>query len=84
MTNRTRLSWTISLTVGAWLLVVAPANAYIDGGTGAFIFQAIIAFALAASVTLKMQWRRLKGLFGGAAPVEETVDEPAAAPSDEA
>lgn len=83
MDNRTRLSWTIALTVGAWLVVVAPANAYIDGGSASFIFQALIAFGMAAAVTLKMQWRRVRGLFHRAVPVEEAVEEPASSPSDE-
>jgi hypothetical protein len=63
--TRSRIAWTLALALGAWLLIAPPAAAYIDGGSGAFIFQAVIAFAMAAGVTVKMSWRRIKALFGG-------------------
>lgn len=37
--------------------------AYVDPGSGAFLFQALIAFALASSLTVKRYWRRLVALF---------------------
>lgn len=33
--------------------------AYIDAGSGSFIFQAIVGTALAVALTVKMFWRRI-------------------------
>ena len=41
------------------LLFIPIANAYIDPGTGSFIFQAAIGALLAAGVALKVFWRRI-------------------------
>lgn len=35
--------------------------AYIDPGSGSFIFQAIVGTALAAAFAVKMFWRRIVG-----------------------
>ena len=40
-----------------------PAQAYVDPGTGSFIFQAVIGAALAASVAIKVFWKRIADLF---------------------
>ncbi len=62
-TVRTRVSWTVALTLAAWLLVVPGASAYVDPGSGSFVFQALIAFFMAAGLSAKMFWRRIKGFF---------------------
>lgn len=49
----------------------STAHAYLDPGTGSFIFQAIIAGLVGASVTLKMYWGQVKAFLSrkrGAAP----------------
>ena len=63
MITRSRLLWTAFLTVGAWALFVPAASAYVDPGSTSFVFQALIAFAMAAGLTLKTFWRRLKSFF---------------------
>lgn len=63
MRTRSRVAWTAVLAVGAWLLVVPAASAYVDPGSTSFVFQALIAFAMAAGLTVKTFWRRLKGMF---------------------
>ncbi|HEX2029674.1 MAG TPA: hypothetical protein VHF25_16960 [Nitriliruptorales bacterium] len=60
---RTFASRVVVLTLALWLLVVPAASAYVDPGSGAFIFQALIAFTMAAGLTVKTFWRRLRALF---------------------
>ena len=73
--TRSRIVRTLALTLGLWMLVVPAANAYVDPGTGAFIFQALIAGLLAAGLTVKMWWRKVKSLFTGREPEPvETAD----------
>ena len=45
--------------VGGSLLWIPVANAYIDPGTGSFIFQAAIGALLAAGVAIKLFWKRI-------------------------
>lgn len=37
--------------------------AYIDPGSGSFLFQVVVGSAMAAGLGLKVFWRRLTGLF---------------------
>jgi hypothetical protein len=54
------LSW----LVACFSLVVIPtANAYIDPGSGSFIFQMIVGAALGISVGVKLFWRRIRSFF---------------------
>jgi hypothetical protein len=43
-------------------LWLPAANAYIDPGSGSFVFQALIGGLLAAAVALKVFWKRMIGL----------------------
>lgn len=45
------------------MIVVAPANAYLDPGSGSIIFQAVIGAALGISLALKVYWRRVVAFF---------------------
>ena len=45
--------------VGFSLLWIPVANAYVDPGTGSFIFQAAIGTLLAVSVAVKVFWKRV-------------------------
>ena len=60
---RSRPAWILSLTIVAWSLVLAPANAYIDPGTTGYVFSLLVAFFAAAGMTLKLFWRRIVGFF---------------------
>ena len=60
---RTRLRGVLGLTIAAWLLVLAPANAYVDPGTTGYVFSLLVAFFAAAGMTLKVFWRRIVGFF---------------------
>jgi hypothetical protein len=53
----------ISFVTG-YLLLPTRADAYLDPGTGSFIFQAILGSLVVISVTVKLFWNRILGLFG--------------------
>ncbi len=75
MNTRARVVLTAVLAVGAWAMVVPAASAYVDPGSTSFVFQALIAFAMAAGLTIKTFWRRLKGLFSRAQATAETEEQ---------
>lgn len=58
-----RVAWVAWLTLCLSLLVVPVANAYIDLGSGSLIFQAVVGAAMAASLGVKVFWRRIAGIF---------------------
>ena len=48
----------------AFCFVTLPAaNAYVDPGTGSFVFQAIVGGILAVGLAVKMFWRRIVAFF---------------------
>jgi hypothetical protein len=52
--------YVVSLLCLAFCSVTLPAaNAYVDPGTGSFVFQAIVGGILAVGLALKMFWRRI-------------------------
>jgi hypothetical protein len=52
--------YVLSLLCLAFCFVTLPAaNAYVDPGTGSFVFQAIVGGILAVGLALKMFWRRI-------------------------
>lgn len=71
---RTRLLRVLSLTIVAWLLVVAPAHAYVDPGTTGYVISMLVAAAAAAGMTLKLFWRRIVGFFRREDEGDDEVD----------
>ena len=63
MTRSARLRYLVGLSLAAWLLVLAPASAYVDPGSTSIVFQAIVAGVAAAGLTFKMWWHRLVNLL---------------------
>ncbi len=59
MPRRNFLLWAVILA----LVVPARAMAYLDPGTGSYIFQLVIATIVGAGFALKMYWRRLARWF---------------------
>ena len=58
-----RRVWIVSVAVIAFTGVSLPvANAYVDPGTGSFVFQAVIGGLLAVGVGIKVFWKRLTGM----------------------
>lgn len=72
---------TLSLTAILWLAFVPAANAYIDAGSTAVIFQAAVAGLAAAGMFLRVFWRRITKFFrrGSDQDDETTTEAPAAA-----
>ena len=56
---KSRLAIAALFFVGCSLLWIPVANAYIDPGTGSFIFQAAVGALLAAGVAIKLFWKRI-------------------------
>lgn len=81
---RSRSGWILSLTLVAWLLVLAPAHAYIDPGTTGYVFSLLVAFFAAAGMTLKLFWRRITGFFRRDEPADAPRDDEASGGSDDA
>ncbi len=59
---KARLFWVTILVAAFSALWLPTANAYIDPGSGSFVFQALIGGLLAAVVAIKVFWKRLIGL----------------------
>lgn len=81
--TRARVALTLYLTVGAWLLFVPAAHAYLDPGSTSVIFGALVAGAMGAGMFFKTFWRRITGFFrrDDATASSTTADEQPAGPS---
>jgi len=60
---RSKIVWTLYLTLFLFFVCLPVANAYLDPGSGSFIFQAAVAAIMAASLGIKVFWRRIVSLF---------------------
>ncbi len=63
MHRSTRIRLTLFLAVMAWLMVLPPAQAYIDPASSSMILQAVVAGVAAVGTGLAMFWSRIKSLF---------------------
>jgi hypothetical protein len=43
--------------------LAGPAHAYIDPGTGSYVFQAVAAALVSVGFLVRAYWHRLRGLF---------------------
>ncbi len=61
------------------LLALTPgdASAYLDPGSGSFVFQILISALLGAAVVLKTSWRRLRDFFFSSRRSEDHDDDAA-------
>ena len=58
--RRSSRIYVLTLLCLAFCFVSVPAaNAYVDPGTGSFVFQAIVGGILAVGLAIKMFWRRI-------------------------
>ena len=53
---------------GTLLLLAAPAHAYLDPGTGSYVFQMIAAAVITGGFILKAGWQRLRGFLSRRRP----------------
>jgi len=58
-------------------LPAAPAHAYLDPGTGSYVFQMVAAAVVSVGFVVRAYWHRLRGLFTrrGPSPPPATPDE---------
>ncbi len=63
MTFPRRLTRLLVLSGMLLLISAGDACAYIDPGTGSFVFQLIIASLLGAAFAVRAFWRNIKGFF---------------------
>jgi hypothetical protein len=75
-----RLLSIMMLVVLLQVVFTPPAHAYLDPGTGSYIFQLLIAGAVGLAFVIKVFWGRIKGFFAklfsrGEVQVEETQDD---------
>lgn len=61
--SRFPTTWFVLVVLCCWLLVVPVANAYLDPGTGSYIFQVLIGVFLGTAVAVKVFWRRIWGFI---------------------
>lgn len=54
---------TKSLVLVVVLFTWVPALAYVDPGTGSYVFQLVLAGSMAAVFALKTYWRKLRDLL---------------------
>lgn len=45
------------------LVAAAPAHAYLDPGTGSYVFQVVVAAVVSVSFLARTHWQRLRRLF---------------------
>jgi hypothetical protein len=56
--------WRVGAAVVAVLaLAAAPAQAYLDPGTGSYVFQMVAAALVSVGFLARAYWHRLRGLF---------------------
>lgn len=58
-----RSMWVAFLTVCLYSMVISPAAAYIDPGSGSLVFQVVVGAAMAVSLGVKVFWRRITTFF---------------------
>jgi cytochrome b561 len=58
---KTRVLWGAVFFLYFTIITVPVAHAYVDPGTGSYIFQVLVGVFLGVAVALKLWWRRLWG-----------------------
>ena len=57
------MAWVVWLTLCLSLVAIPVANAYIDPASGSLVFQVVVGAVMAASLGVKVFWRRVVGFF---------------------
>lgn len=58
-----RVAVALVVGIGIFLASAQPAFAYIDPGSGSYLFQLLIGAMLGAGVAIAAFWRRVRGFF---------------------
>jgi hypothetical protein len=72
--GRSRARWTAAFAVAFVLMMAPAAHAYIDPGTGSYVFQVIVGALLGAAVAVKVFWRRIWNFVTRRSAKERTAD----------
>ena len=59
-----KLSSILFLVVTLHFTVLETAFAYLDPGTGSYVFQVLVATFIGGLFTIKMHWQKIKNFFG--------------------
>lgn len=51
------------LLIFTYLICMQDAYAYLDPGTGSYVFQLAVAFLFGALFSVKMYWRKIRDVF---------------------
>lgn len=60
---RSRVAWFIVVFLYLSLIAIPSAYAYIDPGTGSFVFQVLVGGLLALGMAFRSSWRRVWSFF---------------------
>lgn len=60
---RRRIATVLYLAAFISVIAIAPANAYIDPGSGSIIFQVLAGTVMAVGLGAKVFWRRITAFF---------------------
>ena len=60
---KNRVPLTALLALALTLVLVQPARAYIDPGSGSYVFQILIATAIGLAYSIRLYWDRLKSFI---------------------
>lgn len=71
---RSRFVWFTLFLLYFGVIAVPSAHAYIDPGSGSFIFQVLIGGLLAGAVAVKHFWRRITGFFSRRSSGEQPAE----------
>jgi hypothetical protein len=72
--GKSRAVWIAAFMVGFVLVLAPAANAYIDPGTGSYVFQVVVGAMLGVAVAVKVFWRRVWGFLTRRSTKEHTAD----------
>ena len=53
----------VTVLAAACLSLAVPAEAYLDPGTGSFVFQMVAAAVVSVGFVVRAYWQRIRGFF---------------------
>ncbi len=70
----TRLIARLAFLVLLCMIFSKKVYAYLDPGTGSYLFQMLIAGLIGGSFAIKLYWRRIKSFFSGSRSTEKELN----------
>jgi len=69
-----KITPTILIFLALFTLAPKSAYAYLDPGTGSYLFQMLIAGLIGASFAIKLYWRKIKSFFSSSRSTEKELN----------